>query len=198
MTHIDLEDIKKFSKKYNSNPNNKIIENAIINNGLEKTCLNRQILIENQPIYNIELPESKRLDQESSRKCWIYAGINMIKKNIADNLKVDVTKIDLSDNYIAFFDKLEKANNFYEILIHIEDTSFENLNQLNLFKYPVVEGGYWEGFYTIINKYGIVPLAYMPNTISSMASTAMEELYTEKVKKDALEIIEMKEKNTNI
>lgn len=69
MTHIDLEDIKKFSKKYNSNPNNKIIENAIINNGLEKTCLNRQILIENQPIYNIELPESKRLDQESSRKC---------------------------------------------------------------------------------------------------------------------------------
>lgn len=198
MTHIDLEDIKKFSKKYNSNPNNKIIENAIINNGLEKTCLNRQILIENQPIYNIELPESKRLDQESSRKCWIYAGINMIKKNIADNLKVDVTKIDLSDNYIAFFDKLEKANNFYETLIHIEDTSFENLNQLNLFKFPVVEGGYWEGFYAIINKYGIVPLAYMPNTISSMASTAMEELYTEKVKKDALEIIEMKEKNITI
>ena len=39
MINIKLEDIKKFSKKYNSNPMNKIMENAITNNGLEKTCL---------------------------------------------------------------------------------------------------------------------------------------------------------------
>lgn len=198
MTNIKLEDIKKFSKEYNSNPINKIIENAITNNGLEKTCLNRKILIENQPIYNIELPENKRLDQESSCKCWIYAGINMIKKNIADNLNIEVTKLDLSDNYIAFFDKLEKSNNFYETIIHTEDTNFENLNQRKLFQYPVAEGGYWEWFYAIVNKYGMVPLSYMPNTIPSMNSTAMQELYTEKVKKDALEIIQMKEKNISI
>ena len=33
---IKLEDIQKFSKQYNSNKANKIIENAIINNGLKK------------------------------------------------------------------------------------------------------------------------------------------------------------------
>lgn len=38
----------------------------------------------------------------------------------------------------------------------------------------------------------------MPNTISSMASTAMRELYTEKVKKDVLEIIKLKETNTDV
>lgn len=38
----------------------------------------------------------------------------------------------------------------------------------------------------------------MPNTVSSMASTAMRELYTEKVKKDALEIIRLKEIDTEI
>lgn len=138
--NIKIEDIKKFSEEYNKNPVNKMIENTITNNGLEKACLNRNILIENQPVFNIELPESKRLDQEASCKCWIYAGINMIKKNIADNLKIDITKIALSDNYIAFFDKLEKSNNFYETIIHLEDTSFENLNYLNLFKAPVEEG----------------------------------------------------------
>ena len=86
------------------------------------------------------MPESKRLDQEDSYKCWIYGGINTIKQNIANNLKIEVTKLDLSDNYIAFFDKLEKSNNFYETIISLEDTSFENLNQLNLFEFPVEEG----------------------------------------------------------
>lgn len=138
--NINLEDIKRFSKSYHNNPTNKIIENAITNNGLEKACLNRDILRENQPIFNIELPESKRLDQEDSYKCWIYGGINTIKQNIANNLKIEVTKLDLSDNYIAFFDKLEKSNNFYETIISLEDTSFENLNQLNLFEFPVEEG----------------------------------------------------------
>ncbi|MCI8383297.1 MAG: hypothetical protein HFJ33_00165 [Clostridia bacterium] len=198
MSEIKLEDIKSFSKQYNSNPMNKVIQNAITNNGLEKACLNRDILKENQPIFNIELPEGKRLDQESSCKCWIYAGINMIKKNIADNLNLALNEINLSDNYIAFFDKLEKSNNFYETVIHEKDVSMQNLNQLNLFKFPVSEGGYWEWFVTIVCKYGIVPLSCMPNTEPSMKSMAMQELYTEKVKKDVLELIRLKEKSTPI
>ena len=71
---IKLDDIEEFSKQYNSNPNNKIIENAIVQNGLENTMLNKSIIIENQPIFNIELPESSRYEQKDSYKCWIYAG----------------------------------------------------------------------------------------------------------------------------
>ena len=103
MTDITLEDIKDFSKKYNNNSVNKIIENAITNNGLENTMLNREIIIENQPVFNIELPESTRYDQKDSYKCWIYAGINVIKHNIAQNLNIDIMKLELSNNFIAFF-----------------------------------------------------------------------------------------------
>lgn len=56
---IKLDDIQEFSKKYNSNFVNKIIENAIVKNGIEEVMLERNILIENQPVFNIELPESK-------------------------------------------------------------------------------------------------------------------------------------------
>lgn len=194
---IKREDIERFSKEYHRNPVNKILENAITNNGLEKTCLNREVIIENQPIFNIELPESKRFDQENSSKCWIYAGLNMIKKNVADNLKIEVTKIALSDNYLAFFDKLEKSNNFYETIIQLEKADYENLDQLDLWKDAVTEGGYWEWFSALVNKYGLLPLSYMPNTVSSMNSKALEELYMEKVKKDAIEIIQLKEKKVS-
>ena len=63
---ISLEQIKKFSEDYNSNKMNKIIENAITKNGLENACISRDIIIENQPVFNIELPESKRYDQKES------------------------------------------------------------------------------------------------------------------------------------
>lgn len=101
-TQITLEQISKFREDYNKNKVNKMIENAITKNGLENTCIDRQVIIENQPIFNIELPETKRYDQKDSHKCWIYAGINVIKHNVAESLNIDVTNLELSSNYIAF------------------------------------------------------------------------------------------------
>lgn len=68
-TQISLEQIKQFREIYNSNKTNKIIENAITKNGLESACIDRNIIIENQPVFNIELPESKRYDQQNSWRC---------------------------------------------------------------------------------------------------------------------------------
>ena len=126
---ISLEQIKNFSKIYNANKTNKIIENAITKNGLENACINRDIIIENQPIFNIELPESKRYDQKDNHKCWIYGGLNMIKHNMAQNLNVDVMNLELSNNYIAFFDKLEKSNHTYENIIKLENFDFEYIHK---------------------------------------------------------------------
>ena len=112
---ISLEQISKFSEEYNKNRNNKIIENAITKNGLENACIDRQVIIENVPIFNIELPESTRYDQKDSYKCWIYAGINVIKHNIAQNLNIDIMKLELSNNFIAFFDKLEMGTNLTKL-----------------------------------------------------------------------------------
>lgn len=111
---IKLKQIEEFNKIYNSNKTNKIIENAITKNGLENACINRDVIIENQPVFNIELPDSKRYDQQDSWRCWIYGGLNLIKHNIAKNLNMNVMDLELSNNHIAFFDKLEKSNNAYE------------------------------------------------------------------------------------
>lgn len=190
---ITLEQIKNFSKVYNQDKTNKIIENAITNNGIEKSCINRSIIIENQPIFNIELPESKRYNQQDSWRCWIYGGLNLIKHNIAKNLNIDVKDLELSNNYIAFFDKLEKSNTLYENIIKLENTDFEFMHKENIFHYAVSEVGYWEFFAGLINKYGILPYSYMPNAVESGNYQKIEYIYTEKVKKDVLELIKLRE-----
>lgn len=115
---ITIDLINNFSNIYNSNPMNKIIENSITENGLENSCIDKRIIEENQPIFNIELLDGKRYDQKNNYKCWIYSGLNMIKYNMTKNLNIDLKDFALSNNYIAFFDKLEKSNNTYENIIN--------------------------------------------------------------------------------
>lgn len=191
-TQISLEQIERFKEIYNLNKTNKIIENAITKNGLENACINRDIIIENQPIFNIELPESKRYDQQSNHKCWIYGGLNVIKYNVAKNLNINVMELELSNNHIAFFDKLEKSNNAYENIINIENADFDYINRENIVKYCVSEGGYWNWFVAIVNKYGILPNSYNPNVVESTNYQKIEYLYTEKVKKDIIKLLNLK------
>ena len=194
---ITFEQIKDFSKKYNEDKTNKIIENAITKNGMENACINRDVIIENQPVFNIELPESKRYHQKDSMRCWIYGGLNLIKHNIAQNLNIDIIDLELSNNHIAFFDKLEKSNNAYENIIKLENTDFDYLYKEKIVEYCVSEGGYWEWFAAIIDKYGILPYSYSPNAVESSNYAIIERLYTEKVKKDILKLIELKQQNSD-
>ena len=195
---ITLEQIKKFREAYNSNKINKIIENAITKNGLEDACINRDIIIDNQPVFNIELPESKRYDQQDSWKCWIYGGLNLIKHNISKNLNMDLMDLELSSNHIAFFDKLEKSNNAYENVISLKNVEYGYLYKERIIQYCVTEAGYWEWFVAIANKYGILPYSYNPNTVESTNYEKVEYLYTEKVKKDIIELLSLKKNGAEI
>lgn len=197
-TQISLDQINKFRKIYNENKTNKIIESAITKNGMENACINRDIIIENQPIFNIELPESKRYHQKDSWRCWIYSGLNLIKHNISENLNIDIMKLELSNNHIAFFDKLEKSNNAYENIINLDNTDFNYIHKEKIVEVCVSEGGYWEWFLALIDKYGILPYSYSPNAVESERVVKIEHLYTEKVKKDILKLIDLKKKNESI
>ena len=199
MINIELEDIKEFSNNYNSNPENKQTENAIRKNGVQKTCIRQDIIVKNQPVFNIELPNSKRYDQKESSKCWIYAGFNTIKYNMAENLNIDLMKFELSSNYIAFFDKLEKSNNNYENIINLpNNVSMHIIKREKILYYCTTEGGYWQMFTNIVNKYGLIPENYMPNPIEGEDSTEIEKLYGEKIEKDIVYLLEAKKRNESI
>ena len=119
MKEISLDNIKKYHEKFNSNKWNKIISDSIITNGINNTCFNSKVLTENQNVFNIELPDSKRANQKKSGRCWFFAGINMIKHDMAKNLNIKLEDIDLSVNYLTFYDKLEKSNTIYENIIYL-------------------------------------------------------------------------------
>lgn len=185
-SEITQELIKKFSSLYNTE-NNKELEKNITKNGLQKTLINKAVIQENKREFNIELPIIKREDQKESSRCWIYAGINFLKYDISKKLKCNINQIELSYNYISFFDKLEKFNSIYEIVIDEED-----VDTSNIFKIGITEAGYWIYFVEIIEKYGLVPLCTMPENINSYNSDMLLKILNEKLKKDIFELLQKK------
>lgn len=195
--NITLKQIEDFAKIYNQNPRNKEIEERITKEGLEKACINEEIIKQNPPIFNVELSETKRYDQKDSLKCWIFAGMNLIKRNMAENLDMDVMNLELSDNYIAFFDKLEKSNSIYEKVIHAKTNDLRQIQKNKILNNCVEETGNWATFLAILNKYGIVPLSVMPNTAESLNYKKLWYVYKEKIKQDVICLLEYKNKEND-
>ena len=195
MKKIELKNIEEFSRKYNSNIENKKIERKIKKYGLDKVCINKKIIEDNPPIFNIELEETKRYNQKNSLRCWIFSGINVIKRNMAKNLNMDIMNFELSDNFITFFHRLEKANITYEKIITSKTIDLDKIVKKDILKNPVEEGGNWENFIGIVKKYGLVPMKVMPITIEGESATRVTNLFSETIRSNAISLIQLKEQN---
>lgn len=198
MKELELKQIEQFSKKYNKSIKNKDIENKIKEYGIDKVCLNRKIIEENPPIFNLELEETKRYDQKESLRCWAFSGINVIKRNMADNLNMDIMQFELSDNFIAFFHRLEKANTTYEEVITGKTIDLEKIIKKGILKDPVEEVGNWKTFIGIVKKYGLVPMKVMPTTYEGKNATKVTNLFSEIVRNNAIALLKLKQQNKKI
>ena len=192
MRSLNLKNIENYKENYNKDNHNKIIENAILKNGINNVCLNHEVIKKSRNIFNIELPKSKIYDQKDSSRCWIHAGINLIKNNVADNLNLKEENYALSINYLCFLDKLEKSNTIYEKIIENNKFSLKEELDKDYLKSAVYEGGYFEYFRSLVNKYGIIPETIMPEVESSLNSKELSNIFKEKIKKDIFKLINLK------
>ena len=99
---INLKLIEKFEKKYAKNQGNKIIENAIIKNGIRDSSLNNESVKKHPFTFSVETKVGDITNQKRSGRCWIFASLNMARLAIMKALNVE--SIELSQNYIAFYD----------------------------------------------------------------------------------------------
>ncbi|XIF19957.1 MAG: aminopeptidase [Acetilactobacillus jinshanensis] len=54
-------------------------------------------------------------NQKQSGRCWMFAMLNILKQRVAK--RFHVKDFQLSQNYLFFWDKIERANIFYERMI---------------------------------------------------------------------------------
>ena len=120
------------------------------------------------------LPDEPAAAQMSSGRCWMFSGLNLFRRTAANKLGIE--NLELSQNYLFFYDKLEKANLYLEAIELSRDKPHTDRRVEFLLSTPVQEGGNWQGFADLVKKYGVVPKAVMPETYSSSNSGAMNQV----------------------
>ena len=182
--NLTLANINKFHKQFNSSSSNLKSRNALIQNDVNKIAINWDNFSKINHVYSstisTQLPVT---NQKSSGRCWGFAGLNLLRLEIVKKYNLD--NFEFSQNYFMFWDKLEKANYFLENIL--KTTSYESDSRLimHLLQDPVQDGGQWDMFVNITEKYGLVPQSVMPETNHSSKSGMMNYLLTHKLREFA-------------
>lgn len=102
--------------------------------------------------------------------------------------RYNLDRFELSQAYLFYWDKLEKANYFLENILETANEPLDGRLLQALMAGPVSDGGQWDMAANIVRKYGLVPQSLYPDSFNAMNSSAMDSLITSLLREDALRL----------
>lgn len=189
MSELSVKSLQEWSKKLDGDKNTQLAAAVLRTYNVDESLVNRDVFIKNTTkIFNnsVEIEGSPITNQKSSGRCWLFAATNVLRLEIMK--KFNLKEFQFSQNYLFFFDKLEKCNFF---LNQFADEIDNNGNDIDsrliqfMLTDPTGDGGQFDMFINIVEKYGLVPHSLYPDTYSSTASRTLNFLLKTKLREFA-------------
>lgn len=181
MKPIKITQLNKLRVKLDNKPVQKALRRVLFANDLS-TVFAKQEEAPNV-IFNFShniktLPVA---NQRQSGRCWIFAGLNFLREPLANKYKLSA--FEFSQNYIAFYDKLEKINYFVESIDDFLEVDYDDRTLQHILKAGIQDGGQWDMFVSLVEKYGLVSKEAMVETNPSSATHFMNQFINLKLRK---------------
>jgi bleomycin hydrolase len=173
----------ELQEAFDANPAYQLALNAVTQTAADDVALNRSVVTNTDFTFSHWLDEWAVTAQKQSGRCWMFAGLNLFRVGAMKKMKLD--GFEFSQNYTFFWDKLERANYFLEKIIETADLGIDDRNVACLMDTVLGDGGQWNMFVNIVQKYGVVPKAAMPETESSSNSGRMNSMLVTKLREGA-------------
>ena len=184
MKPIQKNTIKEFDNAANSDKHVRSIRNATFRNNLIEVAMDwdhfRTI---DHTFSNVVSGEMPITNQKSSGRCWGFAGLNLFRIHLGR--KYSLKDFQFSQSYFMFWDKLEKSNYFLESIIETAKEDWNSRLIMHLLSNPIQDGGQWDMWVNLVDKYGVVPQSEMPESYSSSNSRYMNRMITRKLRENA-------------
>lgn len=171
------------------------IVDAVVHNSLKDIAINNSVMKDHNPYFSHEIKTGDITDQKSTGRCWLYAGLNILRPAVID--KIEDESFEFSQNYLFFWDKIEKANTFLEKVIQRRKLGVRDQKFQHILKDPIQDGGWWEYYVYLVEKYGVVPASAMPETKSTESSGMMDQILTQRLREDAADLKTMSDKGAS-
>lgn len=189
---ITNESLSQWEHDLMDDAKNKVVQNALSRNALQDviaTSATGQSL-RNRYFFNVEVDTigspSYLNNQKSSGRCWIFATCNVLRTHVIKTYGLDPEHFQLSQSYLFFYDKLEKANFFLENIIDTADEDLDSRLLQFLFSGAVNDGGQWDMIVNVIEKYGVVPNEVFPDNAQAINTSKLNYYLTNKLREYAL------------
>ncbi len=164
--------------------------NAVSSTPVTRAALSRDVASSVDLSFSVHLPENAITSQNRSGRCWLFAALNTLRTPAMKAMNME-KEFELSQNWLMFWDKLEKANFFLEAILETRDEEVGSRIIDHLINSPIEDGGQWHMFVGLIQKHGIVPKAAMPETDSSGNTREMNFFVTTRLRAQAKQLRDM-------
>lgn len=186
---IDMQMMQKISASHNFSAS-RAISNAIATNSIDNLARNFRNSGAIDTHFNVETPKQNIHDQQSSGRCWLFSGLNVLRSNFARKHK-DSLRVEFSHVYLSFHDQLEKSNLMLQGVIDNASKPMTDPIVQFFFKNPIGDGGTFCGVSDLVDKYGLVPMEVMPETYSAENTSRMARIVSSKLREYGLELRKM-------
>ncbi len=168
---ISADILKDLNASFEGNAGDRAIRNALNSTSMAVLAASADKSVMPDTNFSDEVKTNGRTDQKSSGRCWLFTGLNVLRAQMIARHNLD--EFTFSQNYLFFYDQLEKSNLFLQGVIDTRKLPMEDRKVDWLFSHPIGDGGQFTGVSNLIMKYGVVPSEAMPETYSANNTSAM-------------------------
>ena len=170
-------------ERFAQSPQQRALASAVRKNGISAVAMDLERAQTMQHTFSHVIKGGPVTNQKQSGRCWMFAGLNVLR--IPVMARCNLEEFELSQAYQMFWDKFEKANYFLENILETLEEPLDGRLLAWLLSAPLGDGGQWDMFVNLVEKYGVVPKWVMPESFHSGQSRAMNALLTAKLRQDA-------------
>nr|AIF05572.1 Bleomycin hydrolase (pepC) [uncultured marine group II/III euryarchaeote KM3_185_F04] len=183
---ITRKQVVELRKEFDSEPSNKVAQNAVTNVQLPDLTLNRDLVQDIDDSFSIKLDDWKVTAQMRSGRCWLFATLNLFR--VGAMKKMNLKNFEFSQAHIHFWDKFERSNHLLEAIIETSDRPVDDRTIHFLLSDPIGDGGQWNMAMNLVRKHGLVPKTAYPESNSSSATRWMNAELKDILRSSASEI----------
>ena len=180
---ITLTQLEDFEKDFNRDPAKRVAQLAVTMNGVNQSATDPFTARRDRFQFSVELKTGHITNQKGSGRCWMFAALNTMRVEVMKKLNLE--DFELSQNYLLFYDKLEKSNYFLESILETLDEPTNGRVIAHLLGAPLNDGGQWDMLCNLVDKYGVVPKDAMPETACSSSTWEVTSYMTRKLREFA-------------
>ncbi len=184
--------MQEIRQGYTASEADKAARNALAFNPISELATNADNLAMIDTNFSHRVKTKGVTDQHQSGRCWLFTGLNVLRAQMID--EQNLASLEFSQNYLFFYDQLEKCNLFLQAVIDTKHLPMDDRQVEWLFKNPLSDGGQFTGVSNLVMKYGVVPAEIMPENYQTNNTSAISSLMATKLREYGLKLRSQKDR----